>query len=231
MSGRLDGKLCVITGASSGIGAAVATALAGVGGRVIACARRFEGRVPAVLPAPGELAQVHLDATDEAQVQICFGALPVVDVLVNAAGAGSFGPAIDMDVADLRAMLEVHVVGTFLCSREALRNMQPRRSGHIVSIGSISATRALVDCAGYSASKAGQAALGRVLAEEARAHDVRVTNLTVGAVDTAIWDQRPGFDRARMMQAADIADLVIDVVTRPAVAMEELLVMPPTGVL
>lgn len=231
MSVSLDGSLCVVTGASSGIGQAITEALARAGGRVIAGARRFEGRVPAVLPAPGEIAAVRLDVTDEAQVRACFGALPRVDVLVNAAGAGCFGPFADMDVAALRAMLEVHVVGTFLCCREALRIMQPRRSGHIVTIGSISATRAFADCAGYSASKAGQAALTRVLAEEARAHEVRITNLTVGAVDTAIWDQRPGFDRARMMQAADVAGVVVDVVTRPGVAVEELMVMPPAGVL
>lgn len=231
MSRGLDGKLCVVTGASSGIGLAVARALAAAQGRVLGCARRLEGRVPMLLPAPGELVDVHLDVTDEAQVGKLFAALPMVDVLVNAAGLGRFAPLAEADVADLRAMLEVHVVGTFLCCREAVRVMQPRGSGHIVTIGSISAARAFPACAGYSAAKAGQAGLSRVLGEEARARDIRATLLTVGAVDTAIWDERPGFDRARMMRAEDVAELVVEVVTRPGMAVEEIVVMPPGGAL
>ena len=231
MSRGLDGRLCVVTGASSGIGLAAARALAAAQGRVLACARRFEGGVPTLLPAPGEVIDVHLDVTDEAQVSGLLGALPMVDVLVNAAGVGRFAPLAEATLADLRAMLEVHVVGTFLCCREAVRAMQPRGSGHIVTIGSISAVRAFPDCAGYSAAKAGQAGLSRVLAEEARAHDIRTTLLTVGAVDTAIWDQRPGFDRARMMRAEDVAELVVEVVTRPGMAVEEIVVNPPAGAL
>jgi NAD(P)-dependent dehydrogenase (short-subunit alcohol dehydrogenase family) len=128
-------------------------------------------------------------------------------------------------------MLDVHVVGTFVCARGALRRMQPRRAGHILAIGSHAAHRAFAECGGYTAAKAGQLGLLRVVAAEARAYDIRVTTLLAGATDTPIWDHRPGFDRARMMQPKDIAGFVVELAARPAIAVEEVVVMPPAGVL
>ena len=132
-------------------------------------------------------------------------------------------------VADLRAMLDTHVVGTFLCAREALKRMQPERRGHIIAIASIAADRAFPECGGYTAAKAGQRGLMRVLAEEARPYDIRVTTVLPGATDTPIWDERPGFDRSKMMQADDLAGLVVAVVARPMLAIDELTVTPPAG--
>jgi NAD(P)-dependent dehydrogenase (short-subunit alcohol dehydrogenase family) len=128
-------------------------------------------------------------------------------------------------------MLEVHVVGTLLCAREALRRMQPRRSGHIVAIGSHAAHRAFTDCSGYTAAKAGQLGLMRVLAEEARPHNVRVTTLLPGATDTPIWDERPEFDRGKMMKPSDVAGFLVELVARPALSVEEVTVTPPAGAL
>jgi short-subunit dehydrogenase len=150
---------------------------------------------------------------------------------VCSAGVGTFGPVIHAGAAELRAMLEVHVVGTMLCAREALRRMQPRRTGHIVAIGSHAAHRAFTDCSGYTAAKAGQLGLVKVLAEEARPYDVRVTALLAGATDTPIWDDRPGFDRRKMMQPADVASFLIAIVARPGIAVEEVIVTPPAGAL
>ena len=205
---RLIGKVAIVTGGSSGIGAACAAALAGEGAAVLATGRRFptgQARVPAL----GEVVQAHLDVTDEAEVKTRFAELPQVDLLVCSAGVGSFGPVIHASVADLRAMLNVHILGTMLCAREALRRMQPRRKGHIVAIGSHAAHRAFTDCSGYTAAKAGQLGLMRVLAQEARPHDVRVTTLLPGATDTPIWDDRPGFDRAKMMKPEDVAGFLV----------------------
>jgi NAD(P)-dependent dehydrogenase (short-subunit alcohol dehydrogenase family) len=231
-AGRLAGKVCAITGASSGIGAAAARALAGEGAAVVAFARRFPSPPAGALALPpGRVTEVGLDVTDEAAVRACFAALPSLDLLLCAAGVGSFAPIHTAAVADLRAMLEVHIVGTFLCCREALRHMQPQRRGHIVNIGSIAASRAFSDCGGYTAAKAGQLGLTRVLAEEARPYDIRVTAVTLGAVDTPIWDDRPGFDRSRMMRAEDFAGFVVDLVCHPRLAVDEVTVMPPGGAL
>jgi NAD(P)-dependent dehydrogenase (short-subunit alcohol dehydrogenase family) len=227
---RLLGKFAIVTGGSSGIGAACAEALAAEGAAVLACGRRFAPG-PAAVPALGEVTRAHLDVTDEAEVRARFGELPELDIVVCAAGVGTFAPVVHADVAELRAMLDVHVTGTFLCAREALRRMQPRRRGHIVAIGSHVAHRAFAECGGYTAAKAGQAGLMRVLAEEARPYDVRVTNLLAGATDTPIWDDRPGFDRSKMMQPSDVAGFLVSIIARPGISVEEVTVTPPAGAL
>jgi NAD(P)-dependent dehydrogenase (short-subunit alcohol dehydrogenase family) len=227
---RLLGKFAIVTGGSSGIGAACAAALAAEGAAVLATGRRFaSGPVPR--PGLGEVVQAHLDVTDEAEVQARFAELPELDIVVCSAGVGTFGPLVNASVAELRAMLDVHVVGTMLCAREALRRMQPRRKGHIVAIGSHAAHRAFTDCSGYTAAKAGQLGLVKVLAEEARPYDVRVTALLPGATDTPIWDDRPGFDRAKMMRPEDVASFLIAIVARPGISVEEVTLTPPAGAL
>jgi len=227
---RLLGKFALVTGGSSGIGAACAAALAEEGAAVVATGRRFAPG-PAARPALGEVVPAHLDVTDEAEVKARFAELPELDIVVCSAGVGTFGPVINASAAELRAMLEVHVVGTMLCAREALRRMQPRRQGHLVAIGSHAAHRAFTDCGGYTAAKAGQLGLMRVIAEEARPYDIRVTNLLPGATDTPIWDDRPGFDRSKMMQPADVASFLVAIVARPGISIEEVTLTPPAGAL
>jgi 3-oxoacyl-[acyl-carrier protein] reductase len=227
---RLTGKLALVTGGSSGIGAACARALAEEGAAVVAAARRFSpGAVAA--PTPGHVAATHLDVTDEAAVEACVGALPSLDVLVCSHGSGTFAPITESSAAALRDMLNVHVTGTFLCARAALRRMQRHRRGHIVIIGSHAAHHAFPECGGYTAAKAGQLGLARVLAAEARPIDVRVTALLPGATDTPIWDDRPGFDRTKMMTPAAVASFLVAIVTRPEIAVDEVVVTPPAGVL
>lgn len=227
---RLLGRFALVTGGSSGIGEACARALAEQGAGVLACGRRYPDG-PAQVPALGEVAHARLDVTDEAAVRARFAELPELDIVVCSAGVGTFGPIVNASVCDLRAMLEVHVVGAFTCAREALRRMQPRRKGHIVIIGSHAANRAFSDCGGYTAAKAGQLGLARVLAEEARAYDVRVTSLLPGATDTPIWDERPGFDRSKMMRPDDVASFLVAIVARPGISVEEVVVTPPAGAL
>jgi len=227
---RLLGKFALVTGGSSGIGLACAKAFAEEGAGVLACGRRYPTGAVAT-PNLGEVAYAHLDVTDEAQVKARFAELPTLDLVVCSAGVGTFGPIVNASVAELREMLEVHVVGAFLCAREALRRMQSQRRGHIVIIGSHAAHEAFTDCAGYTAAKAGQVGLARVLAAEARPYDVKVTTLLPGATDTPIWDDRPGFDRSKMMQPSDVAGFVVSIVARPNIAVEEVTIRPPAGVL
>ena len=237
---RLVGKFALVTGGSSGIGEACARALAEQGAAVLATGRRFGPHtVPATAKTErgpggiqfGEVARAHLDVTDEAEVRARVAEFPELDLLVCSAGVGTFGPIVNASVADLRAMLEVHIVGTLICAREALKRMQPRRRGHIVIVGSHAAHHAFTDCGGYTAAKAGQLGLARVLAAEARPYDVRVTALLPGATDTPIWDDRPGFDRTKMMKPDDVASFLVSIVARPNISVEEVIVTPPAGVL
>ena len=227
---RLIGRVAIVTGGSSGIGAACAAALAAEGAAVLATGRRFVSG-QARVPAPGEVVEAHLDVTDEVEVKTRFAEMPQVDLLVCSAGTATFGPVLNAQAADLRVMLNVHVLGTMLCAREALRRMQPRRKGHIIAIGSHVAHRAFTDCGGYTAAKAGQLGLMKVIGEEARPYEVRVTTLLAGATDTAIWDDRPGFDRSKMMKPEDVAGFLIAIVVRPGISVDEVMVMPPAGAL
>lgn len=219
----------MVTGASSGIGAACAVALADAGAAVVAFARRFAPADVGQAPVPGRILEVGLDVSDEAAVRAAFARLETVDVLVNAAGIARFAPFAEADVADLRAMLEVHVVGSFLCAQEAVRHM--RRGGHIVDIDSIAADHAFPDCAAYTAAKAGQRGLARVMRAELRHQGIRHTSMIVGATDTPVWDRRAGFEREHMLRPQQVAAVLIDVLGRPSMSIDEIKVLPPRGVL
>jgi 3-hydroxy acid dehydrogenase/malonic semialdehyde reductase len=227
---RLAGIRAAVTGGSSGIGLAIARTLAAEGAAVVSFARRFPATALPAL-AGGRIAEVKLDVTDEAAVHARFAELHELDLLVCSHGDGSFAPLATAKVADLRAMLEAHIVGTFLCNREALRLMRPRRRGHIVNVTSTVVRDSFAECSVYTAAKAGQHGLTRVLAEEARADGIRVTSFQPGATDTPIWDDRPGFDRSKMMRSEHVAALLVELIARPELSVFELQVMPPGGAL
>ncbi|ACY17129.1 SDR family oxidoreductase [Haliangium ochraceum] len=238
MSTGLHGLICVVTGASSGIGAAIARALAGEGARVIGLARRHPALPLTRPPAPGEILAAQLDVTDEDAVRARFGELPELDVLIQAAGCGHFGALLDTASDTLRSLLDVHVLGSFLCAREAVRLMRAQqrpaeatRRGHILTIGSIASERRLPGCGAYTAAKSAQAALSRALADEARSAQVRVTHVHAGAVATPLWGEVTSADRARMMSAEELAAVIVSALSHPQLALEELTVLPETGVL
>lgn len=235
MTATIQNKTCAVIGASSGIGQAVAQALAGAGARVIGYARRFTQERLLFVPGPGDIHEVRLDITDQAQVETRFAELPTLDVLINAAGLGLFAPVLGTEPDAMRTLFEVHVMGTFLCCREAVRSMQNNPTGgHIITIGSIAEIRYLPGCGAYAAAKSAQAMLARALCEENRAAGVRVTHMRVGAVDTNLWNPdsgAPAFERARMMQPAQVAEIVLDVLSRPQVSLESLTLLPPAGTL
>jgi NAD(P)-dependent dehydrogenase (short-subunit alcohol dehydrogenase family) len=226
---RLEGRVAVVTGASSGIGAAIAAAFAAEGAAVVGFARRFDARVAHPV-TPGTVLPASLDVTSEDKVRARFQEVGPLDILVCCAGGGVFASLAEARVEDLREMLDVHIVGTFLCVREALPQLAVR-GGHIITVSSVAAFRTFTASAGYTAAKEGLRGLTRVLTEEARASGVRVTGLYPGAVDTPIWDERPGFRREDMMRPESLASLVVELVVRPELSVEELLVLPPRGIL
>ncbi|MBI4510728.1 MAG: SDR family oxidoreductase [Deltaproteobacteria bacterium] len=230
-SSRLHGQVAVVTGASSGLGAAIARALAEGGAAVVGVARRFAATKLQSSPVPKAVTERRLDVTGENAVKAFFAELAQVDILVNCAGTGTFTKIMDTDAASLREMLDVHVVGAFLCTREALRSMSRRLRGHVVNVSSIAAFHAFPSCGGYSAAKEGLRGFTRVLAEEAREWNVRVTGLYPGAIDTPIWGSRAGFNRADMLRPERVAELVVELVSRPDLSVEELVVLPPKGIL
>jgi len=217
----------VVTGASRGIGLAIARALVADGCR-IAMLARSEAELRAHADVLGDLASaIPCDLSDAASVDKTvahitteFGGAP--DVIVNNAGVFKLATVDTTDPRDFRAALDVNLFAPFLLTRAFLIAMRNRRSGHIVTIGSVADRGIFPENGAYSASKFGARALHEVLRLELRGSGVRTTLVSPGPVDTALWDEvnpdaRDGFTpRSEMLRAEDVADAVRYVVSRPS---------------
>ena len=236
----LAGRVAIVTGAGRGIGRAVAEALARHGAAV-ALAARTRGELAAVAEAIREAGgralavptDVTQDARVEALVDATVGELGRVDILVTSAGVAAFGPVAAAKATDWDPMLAVNLRAVMSCCRAVLPPMIRQKSGTIVNVASVAATRAIPGAAAYAATKAGVVAWSHVLAEELRADGIRVGVISPGAVDTPLWDTIPGGpDRARMLTVDTVARAVLLMVTLPAGAtMEDVTLLPAGGIL
>jgi NADP-dependent 3-hydroxy acid dehydrogenase YdfG len=202
----LAGKVGVVTGASSGIGAATARALAAAGMAVVLGARRTE-KLAALcdeIRAAGGVADWRaLDLRDEASVDALIDAAVerhgALDALVNNAAFGIVGPIARGATDDWRAVLETNVLGTLVACRAALRHMLPRGAGDILNVGSASAQEAWPHLAVYAASKAAIHTLSLGLRAEVAAAGVRV--MTIEVHNVAGTDFARAFDPAALPDA------------------------------
>lgn len=215
MSGALAGRTAVVTGASRGIGRAIARALAAEGARVAMLARGGE-LLRAEAHAIGELAlALPCDVSDDTAVQRAVTdierELGVPHLLVSSAGLFHLEPVATTTEAAFRIVLETNLVAPFRLVRAFLPGMTARGDGHVITIGSIADRATFAGNGAYAASKFGLRALHQVLREELRGTGVRATLVSPGPVDTALWDAvdpdtRPGFTpRARMLSADAVA--------------------------
>ncbi|MFL6196997.1 MAG: SDR family NAD(P)-dependent oxidoreductase [Thermoanaerobaculia bacterium] len=230
------GKIAVVTGASSGIGAATARALAGAGFRVFLGARRQERLQEAAGPIGGTA--LPLDVTDAGSVKAFVAALPAeVHVLVNNAG-GAWGldrieGAVDDDWI---RMWETNVLGTMRLARDLLPALKASGDGHVVNLGSIAGFETYAGGAGYTGAKHAERALTRTLRLELLGQPVRVTDVAPGLVETEFSLVRFKGDAERAqgvyrglqaLTAEDVADCVLWAVTRPShVNIDEIVVRP-----
>jgi len=192
-SRSLAGKVAIITGASRGIGRAIAALFAAEGAAVVLAARdtaQLEENANAIAQPGGRALAVPVDVADEASVTRLFvrtaEVFGLVDILVNAAGAFARAPLAEMTTATWDAVLNVNLRGTFLCCREAFRVMPPR-GGIIVNFSSLSGVPKVEKFPGngaYVTSKFGVAGLSEALALEGKPLDIRVIAVSPGAVDT-----------------------------------------------
>lgn len=222
----LAARSALVTGASRGIGAAVARALAGAGAQVALLARDVQAAEDvaaqigtAAHVVPGDLSDPAAlrGALDSVRAQ--FGGAP--DIVVNNAGAFHVAAAAETPVNVFRSLLDVNLAGPFAVVREVLDEMRVRGSGHLVGIGSVADRVAFPGNSAYAASKFGLRALHEVLRAELRGSGVRVTLVSPGPVSTDLWealdpDTRAGFpSRSAMLNAADVAEAVYFAVTAP----------------
>jgi NAD(P)-dependent dehydrogenase (short-subunit alcohol dehydrogenase family) len=193
---ELDGKVCVVTGAGRGIGAAIAERFAAHGARVVIAERDAEtgAATAARLESEGAEARAYaLDVADEAGVagvaERVVADLGRVDVLVNNAGIGLLGPSMTFPVEDFRRSLDVMVTGVFLCSREFGKALRAGGGGTIVNISSINGLTAFPMRLAYSAAKAAVVSMTRVLATEWAPYGIRVNAVAPGNTRTEMVQQ------------------------------------------
>jgi NADP-dependent 3-hydroxy acid dehydrogenase YdfG len=230
-----DRGTAVVTGASSGIGAATARRLAAEGFDVVIGARRLD-RLREVAEPIGARA-LTLDVTDPASVEAFADEVAECRVLVNNAG-GAFGldPVAAADVEQWREMYDSNVLGTLRMTQAFLPKLEGSGDGHVVMLGSVAAWEPYAGGAGYNAAKFGLRAMTRVLRDELLGHPIRVSEIDPGMVETDFSLVRFGGDEDRAaavyegttpLTPDDVADCIAFVVTRPShVNIDTLLLMP-----
>ncbi len=230
-----DTRIAVVTGASSGIGAATAHQLAADGFHVVIGARRLD-RLEELASDIGGTA-LELDVTDEDSVAAFAAVIPRVDVLVNnAGGAKGLAPVIDADLDDWRWMWETNVLGTLRVTKSLLPKLIDSGDGLIVTITSVAAFEAYDNGSGYTSAKHAQAVLHRTLRGELLGKPVRLTEVAPGAVETEFSLVRFDGDAAKAdavyegitpLVASDIAEVIGFVASRPShVNLDQIIIKP-----
>lgn len=215
--GKLDGKVAMITGASRGIGAAVAQTLAGEGARLILASR--SGEDLGLSGAVAQPADVRDPAALESLVTAGIERFGGIDILVVNAGVGAYGSFLDLPADQMEEMIDVNVKGALYALRAALPHLIESDGADLVMLASEAGRRGLPFEAVYCASKFAQVGLTRALDHELREQGVRCTNVSPGGVATDFAMGRgrsPDMpELAGMMSPQDVADIVLFVLTRP----------------
>jgi len=230
----LAGQVAVITGAGRGIGAAIASELAGLGAAAVLCGRTqgtLEATVKSIAQSGGKAEALACDVsslesveTAAKHVEALFGR---VDILVNNAGIGGFGgPLHELQPDSWDQILNINLRGVYYMTRAFAPMMIRARSGHIINISSLAGKNALPNGAAYAASKWGLNGLTYSLAEELRGHNIRVAVICPGSTNTDL-SPHAGKDPAKMLQPEDVAHTVAMLVTQaPQSFISEILLRP-----
>lgn len=232
----ISGKVCLVTGASSGIGEAVARLFAGDGAKVCLVARSRDRLDALVNELGSNVVAVPTDVTKEAEVQTAVEAatsIGPVDILVNSAGTVYFDPVEATSEEHWNAVVDSNLKGVFLFCKHVVPGMLERARGDIVNIASIAAHQGFENSTAYCAAKHGVLGLSRALGLEVRKRGLRVITVSPGSVDTPLWDSMEWTpDRSKMLHADEVAKSVYAALTiSQAAAVDELLLMPQEGVL
>jgi NADP-dependent 3-hydroxy acid dehydrogenase YdfG len=249
MTGRLDGTVALITGASSGIGEASALALVGEGAAVALAARRtdrleaLEGKITA---SGGTAFSITADVTDEAQARAAVEAavekLGRLDTVINNAGLMLLGPIVDADIGEWQRMVHLNLLGLMYVAHASIPHLlaaaedSPRGVSDLVNVSSVAGRQVRKGSGAYNATKHAVGAFSEALRLEVTRQHLRVSLIEPGATATELaGHNRPEiregmsqrFGNMDRLQAEDISDAVTYIVTRPRhVAINEILIRP-----
>jgi 3-oxoacyl-[acyl-carrier protein] reductase len=248
----LAGQVSVVTGAGRGIGRAIALKLAGLGARVVLCGRiraaleQTAAAIENIAHNSGRSSIIECDVTDlgsvESMAERVERTFHRVDILVNNAGIGGpAGPLHQLAPDNWERVLNTNLRGVYYCIRglaplmiqTAIRtadtgtSSDKARGGHIINISSLAGKNALPNGAAYAASKWGLNGLSYSVAEELRAHNVRVSVVCPGSVHTE-FSPHPGKNEEKMLQASDVAHVVAMLVTQAPQSFASEVLLRPT---
>ena len=234
-SQALNGQIAVITGGGRGIGAAIAIKLADMGARSIICGRTraaLEHTAAAIQGNGGQSTVVECDLTDLRSVEALaehvgrdFGR---IDILVNNAGIrGQQGPLQELPPDGWDNIVNTNLRGVYYMIRAFAPLMIRARSGHIINISSLAGKNPIANGAAYAASKWGLNGLSYSVAEELRAHNVRVSVICPGSVHTD-FNPHTGKDAEKMLQPSDVAHAVAMIVTQAPQSFASEILLRPT---
>lgn len=239
----LTGQVAVITGAGRGIGRAIALTLAELGAHTVLCGRSrvaLEQTAAVIRNSGGQSSEnnsvkssvIECDVTDlhavEALGEHVERTFHRIDILVNNAGiGGAGGPLHQLAPNDWEHVLNTNLRGVYYCIRSLALIMIKARSGHIINISSLAGKNALPNGAAYAASKWGLNGLTYSVAEELRAHNIRVSVICPGSVHTE-FSPHPGKNAEKMLQASDVAHAVAMIVTQAPQSFASEILLRPT---
>ncbi len=231
----LKDKVAVVTGGTRGIGLAIARKLASLAANVVICGRRLPEVEKAVTNIAADSTHSQglvCDVSDlrsvESFASTVLDRLHRVDILVNNAGLGSFGgPLHTLSPADWDRVMNTNLRGVYYTIRAFAPSMIEQNSGDIINISSIASKNPLPNGAVYAASKWGLNGLTYSVAEELRSHNIRVTVICPGSVDTDL-SPAPGKNRDRMLKPDDVAHAVEMLVTQAPQSFASEIILRPT---
>jgi NADP-dependent 3-hydroxy acid dehydrogenase YdfG len=233
---KLHGRVAVITGASSGVGYETARLLAREGAQVVAAARRrdkLEWLVGEIAGEGGRALAIPTDVTDSTQiyrlVESAHNLLGRIDILINSAGIiHKVAPVEQFSDTDFRTVIETNLYGSFYTARAVIPHMKRQGGGQIINIGSRVGKIGVANIAPFSAAKFALAGLGQAMGAELRPHNIFVTTIFAGMINTDIYPLNPSEEfRRKLMTAHDVAEAVLWTCTLPpSLRVDELPLMP-----
>ncbi|MEA5583107.1 SDR family oxidoreductase [Nodularia harveyana UHCC-0300] len=235
-------RRALITGASSGIGKATALEFAKAGIDVALVSRSLDKleTVAAAARHTGVVAKAYaVDLANISEVKAKIQAIALdfgdIDILVNNAGIAYTSNLSDIPLEDWQQVINLNLTSVFQCIIGILPGMRDRHTGTIINVASIAAKQAFPGWGAYNVSKAGVMALSQTLAQEERAHGIRVTAICPGAVNTELWDTetvQADLDRTKMLTPEIVAQSILHTALLPQKAViDELILMPSAGAL